>query len=65
MKYQLAPSFLHLNKPQKEGTKNGLDSKYNLPRWLISSTEGGWGRGEHKQASGLPDCHLTHEFKTL
>lgn len=23
------------------------------------------GVGEHKQASGLPDCHLTHEFKTL
>lgn len=45
MKYQLAPSFLHLNEPLKEGTKNGLDSRYSLPRWLISPTWG-MGRGE-------------------
>lgn len=64
MKYQPAPSPLHLNKPQKEGTKIGLNRRYSLPHWLISSAEGG-GVREHKQASGLPDCHLTHEFKTL
>lgn len=63
MKYQPAPSSCRLNKPQKEMKKKWIADTASHTGLSQLLREGGVGK--HEQASVLPDCHLTHEFKTL
>lgn len=65
-KRQLGPSFEWTTKRKGKKKKSSCNSSYSLPRWFTSAIKGGrGGMGEDQQASGLPDYHLTHEFKML
>lgn len=59
-------SFIWTNyKKKRKQNQTRCNSSDRLSGWFISATQRGWGMRADKQASGLPDYHLTREFKTL